>query len=199
MKNLTVALFAALLSLSCATFSPLRAKESILPINSDLGGSCTAWCVAPMKWMTAKHCFVLDAGPWRIVGVTANIIALDPDADLAMVTGPWGEPLDMASVPPNVGETVTTWGYGMSTKTLLLFKADVIAADADFFTNSPHEFIVGGANGMPGMSGGPILYKGKVVSQISGGGPAPSHAHLVGSGVAFYALAEFVKRHTRAR
>lgn len=188
---------AALLASACVTFSPSRAVDSILPMQSDAGGYCTVWAVTNNRWVTAKHCFTEDPGPWRIVGVSANVIALDPDADLAIVSGPWGSPLSIAPEPPRRGDTVTTWGYGMSTKTLLVFTALVISPDADFFSNSPHEFIIGGANGMPGMSGGPILYRGKVVSLITGGGPAPSHAHLVGSGVSYQALAAFVRRHAR--
>lgn len=194
-----VVLLIALLNVACVTFRPSQAVDSILPMLSDGGGYCTVWAVTPNRWITAKHCFTEDPGPWRIVGVTANVIALDPHADLAMVTGPWGTPLRIAPEAPARGETVTTWGYGMSTKTLLVFKAVVIATDADFFTNSPHEFIIGGANGMPGMSGGPVLYKGRAVSLITGGGPAPSPSHLVGSGVPYEALVAFVKRHVRTR
>jgi hypothetical protein len=192
-------LIAALLASACATFSPSRAADSILPMQSDAGGYCTVWAVTPNRWVTAKHCFAEDPGPWRIVGVIAHVIAVDPEADIAIVTGPWGSPLAIAAEPPARGEMVTTWGYGLSTKTLLVFKAVVISPDADYFTGASHEFIVGGANGMPGMSGGPMLYKGRVVSVITGGGPAPSHAHLVGSGVSYNALVAFVKRHVQSR
>jgi len=193
-KGLCLGCYLVVVLTACVTFRPADAAQSILPMVSE-GGACTAWAVGPDRWMTAKHCLMVYPGPWRIAGVLADPVAIDPDADLALVTGPGAPPIAVATDAPRMGATVTTWGYGLSTKPLLVFSALVVSVDAEFFTDSPHEFIVSGANGMPGMSGGPILYRGKAVSQISGGGPAPSHAHLVGSGVSFAALSAFAKRH----
>ena len=184
---------AATLALAaCASFAPARAAQSIAPMESAAGASCTAWAIAPSRWMTAKHCFTMGGvDGWAIGGTAVGVIAQDPASDSALVSGPPGTPLSLSPTEPPLGAPVSTFGYGLGKRTLLIFPA-VVSAQADPWFADP-EMILTGANGMPGMSGGPVLWRGRVVGQVSGGG-GPTHvAHLVGSAVPWAALRAFAR------
>ena len=187
------ALVAAALTLAaCATFTPAGAGRSIAVLENTAGATCTAWAIAPAKWLSAKHCFVMGGMEgWTIAGTAAVPLALDPASDVALLSGPLGTPLPLSPTEPPLGAQVTTYGYGLGKRTLLIFPTTV-SAHADPWFAEP-ELILTGANGMPGMSGGPVLWRGRVVGQVSGGG-GPTHvAHLVGSAVPWQALREFAR------
>lgn len=192
----TLAACVLVAAMACASFSLDTAPQSVMQMVG--AGSCTAWAAAPGRWITAKHCLQI-AQDWRIDGVASTPLAVSAEHDIALIAGPPGSKyLRMADAAPPIGATVSTLGYGLGKGvTLLAFPAVVLAQSSSFFGEPHGDFLVGGANGMPGMSGGPILYRGRVVSMITGGGPAPSAAHLVGSGVPWAALAAFVRAHVR--
>jgi hypothetical protein len=103
-------------------------------------------------------------------------------------------PISVASAEPPLGATILVFGYGMNRPDLLWFSGVVVAQASKFFDSSDEpQMLISGANGMPGMSGGPVTYRGRVVSQVSGGGLATSPTHLVGSGVSWGALSAFVR------
>lgn len=185
---------------ACATFPRALTPDSIQLLVGE-NGTCTAWAVAPFTFVTAKHCFIMGGTDgWSIGGTPVRVLALSPNHDIALLTGPGGaSPLRVAPKAPPIGAPVMTYGYG-STPLLLLFPAVVISPSAQYFDGevSP-EFIVGGANGRGGMSGGPILWRGFVVSMVTGGGQATHANHLVGAGVAYPALRDFVQLHVDTR
>lgn len=193
MKSIAAA-WLFLLAIACATFSLTDAHDSVRQLRSA-DGVCTAWAIAPGRWLTAKHCLEIAQG-WTIGGHEAAPLALDPQFDIALLTGPRGSAfLQVAETAPPLGVTVQTLGYGLGKDSLLSFPATVIDQESMFFGRPLGEFLVAGANGMPGMSGGPILYRGKVVSLITGGGPAASPAHLLGTGVTWASLRAFTRLH----
>jgi hypothetical protein len=178
---------------ACATFSLDTGSHSIQQMKSP-EGICTAWAVGKHRWLTARHCMEMASG-WTIAGVAADPIAADPFHDIALVSGPEGAVILIAEEPPPIGATVQTLGYGLGQADLLSFPAIVLAYESPFFRPSLPELLVSGANGMPGMSGGPILYRGRAVSMITGGGPATSAAHLLGTGVPWVHLSAFTQKY----
>jgi hypothetical protein len=191
--------FALLLSFylsACASLPRLATPDSVALINGTTG-TCTAWCAAPRVWVTAKHCLTADAGPWTLAGSTLNVLVIGEDVDVALFTGPLGAPLPLADNPPPVGAQVLTFGYGMGREPLLTFAALYAHPHSDFFDNDRGLALLTGNNGLPGLSGAPVMYKGRVVGQISGGGQPTHYTHLIGTAVPLDALRAFIRRHIR--
>jgi len=187
-------LIALVLAVACVTLTPERTAPSIRSLTTE-AGVCTAWSAGKAQWITAGHCVALGGG--SIDTTRANVLAVDSH-DVALVSGPVAPALSVAKTAPPIGATVDTYGYAAGTSVLLLFRGTVMQNSAILFSNDQSaEMLIGGANGMPGMSGGPILYRGAVVSVITGGGTATSPAHLIGGGVPWDALAAFVQAHVK--
>ena len=186
-------------AVSCATFHPSQVQESITPLILQGREVCTAWSGAPGKWITAAHCTTAEE-PLAFRDATRSTVLLrDVVQDLALLTGPVAPALRLASAHPRLGDPLYVYGYGMGKGVLILLPGVYIHPGSTFF-DSPagvEEMLIGGANGMPGMSGGPILSKGRVVSVMTGGGTAPSPTHLIGTGVPLRVLREFI--HTALR
>ncbi len=174
---------------ACATLSPTSVLPSIQRVHNAHGGVCTAWAVRPTQWVTAAHCtqfpLVWDDGR------PAALLDIDTVADLALLDGPAARPLPLSAAHPQFGDPVTVYGYGMGRAMVLL--AGIYNGTGPFFT-SLDEFLIGGNSGMPGMSGGPILARGRVVSIITGGGVPTGPTHMMGTGVPLTALRTFVAR-----
>jgi hypothetical protein len=197
MRKLVIAAWvAAVAAVACATLTPRNATDSIQRLqNAD--GACTAWSVGPGYWVTTKHCFVMGGWDgWEIAGGRATVIAVAPNADLAILSGPVARAIPVAELPPPLGARVMTYGYGMNQRALLWFDARIVSNGMRFFDGTiEDEMIVSGANGMPGMSGGPVIYQGEAVGVVSGGGMATMHTHLIGAAVTWRALHDFTQLH----
>jgi len=185
-------LVALVLAVACVTLTPERAAPSIRQLETQ-AGLCTAWAVGKARWISAGHCVALGGG---VIGDTpAAVLAVGP-ADISLLSGPDAPALIVATEPPPMGATVETYGYG-NHPVLLLFRGVVMQNAAVFFADDDVQMLIGGANGMPGMSGGPILYRGHVVSIVTGGGVAQGPAHLIGTGVPWESLVAFVQAHVK--
>ncbi len=181
---------------ACATFSLARAPSSIQQMQHADGGACTAWSVAPGRWVSAGHCVAEAKTGWTIGGGHADLIAVGADADVSLLSGPVAPSLVVASQPPPVGASIVAYGYGMGKRDLLLIGGMVVSNASQFFDNDAVPLMLfSGANGLPGISGGPVLYRGRVVSIITAGGTASSPAQLIGAGVAWTDLSAFVRLH----
>lgn len=193
MRRLLLTLALALpLAVGCATFRPATLVGAIRPLTGDAGGSCTAWAIGPRKWITAAHCI---GHVTTLDGVTVEWLASDRAHDIALLRGPVSARLlTLATSEPVLGDVLYVFGYGLGRPTLLVLPGSYIAAESEFFVNHRTEMLIGIANGMPGMSGGPILWKGKVISAVTGGGTPTSPAHALGTGVPWKALRAFVAR-----
>lgn len=176
---------------ACASFRPRDISPSVRPLYTSEGGSCTAWAVGPRKWITAAHC--TEHGAMRLDGAPAALLAVDTGIDLALVGGPSAHPLRLATAHPQLGDPLHVFGYGMGKGVLMLLPGVYLHGNSEFFGEG-EALLVGIANGMPGMSGGPILAGQRVVSVLTGGGTATSPAHLIGTGVPLTALRRFVIR-----
>ena len=129
---------------------------------------------------------------WTLGGAPSHVIVVDPVYDIALVSGPKARALPVADRPPPLGAEVITFGYAFSKPDLLWFRSTLVSHDSQFF-NDGAELVVTGVIGLPGMSGGAILWHGKVVSQVSGG------SAYMGSGVPYVALKAFVEEHVRPK
>lgn len=158
-------------------------------------GTCTAWAVGQEQWLTAYHCTIHGDG-W-IRGTEARRLAGDEAVDVALVTGPVSRTMRVASRAPAVGAKLTAYGYGLGRGVLLMLDGRLAADHSSFFGTTRDDLVYTQANGMPGMSGGPILSGGRVVSMVTGGGLPATFANQVGRGVPWSDLAKFVARHVR--
>lgn len=190
-----LAAFAVVVSVACATFSADRMPSSIQPMQHADGGTCTAWSAGPGLWVSAGHCAADAKTDWTIGGAKASLIAIGAHADLSLFSGPIAPVLSVASHEPPVGATITAYGYGMGKRDLLLLRGMVVSNASQFFDGDPPDMLFSGANGLPGISGGPVLYRGRVVSIITKGGTASSPTQLIGGGVTWADLSAFTRLH----
>lgn len=193
-----LAAVAVVVAVACASLTPSNARESIQPL-ANATGVCTAWSVGVGYWLTNKHCGVMAGWEgWEIGGAAAEVIAICPNADMMLLYGPVARPIPVAAEAPPPGARVMTYGY--ANKMLLWFDALVVNNAGRFFDGTVEdELILSGANGQPGMSGGPVIYRGEAVGMVSGGGLATSHSHLIGSAVTWRAIRDFVRLHVGQR
>ena len=195
--------FVGFLTAACASFPYSTATDNILQLVGG-SGTCTTWSVAPGWWLSAKHCEGYGAmSGWTIGGAEATVVASSPTADLMLLRGPVVRSIPMATMQPPLGSAVVVLGYGMGRPTLLWFTGHVVSRESAFFLSHGDDapvpqFLVSGFNGMPGMSGAPITYRGQVVSQLSGGGLPHQHTQLLSGGVLYADLMAFVRQHVRA-
>lgn len=187
------------LAVACASLRSSGDPRTTDAIRSmDTGeGNCTTWAVGPSKWITAAHCFAPT--PATIDGIIVEWITIDPVTDLALIGGPPStRHLRIASRTPRIGQRVQSYGYGLNRPLLLILSGDIISLSAGFFLERPREMILS-SNGMPGMSGGPILQRGRVVGIVTGGGNPGGFSQNIGTGVSWSTLAAFIRRTGAAR
>lgn len=182
-------ILAALTLTACATFTPYDMRPSVQPIYNAVG-SCTAWASGPSKWITAAHC--TSYGRLTFATQEADLLYVDTVADLAILSGPKARPFRVASEPPRPGDALHIFGYAIGRNVLVLMPG--IYVDTKPFFSEDTEFLLAMANGMPGMSGGPIFKGQRVVSVITGGGTATSPTQLIGTGVPFDAFRAFLSK-----
>lgn len=195
MTRTIIAAFVVLLTAACASL-PLHTM--IRPTAVADGGFCTAWAVGPTEWVTASHC--TNHGPMTIDGVATDVLLNDPEADLALLSGPAAPHWFKLGKAPQWGDTVTVLGYShqFTGKALLRFEVKVVDPDNPFYNDQSHDLIWAGANGLPGLSGGAVLNrKGQAVSAVTGGGLPQTHAQLIGAGVTWERLRAFLARAQR--
>lgn len=193
MKQLIVAL-ALTLSLACASFSPANLNSIVRPTVTEDGGICTAWAVGAREWLTASHC--TNHGAMTIDGAEAKVVRKDEGADLALLSGPEAKRWLKIGPQPKWGDQVTVLGYSheFTGKALVRFEVRIIGTDEPFYAEGTHDLVWAGANGLPGLSGGPVLKDGKAVSAVTGGGLPQTHAQLIGAGVTWEHLRAFLAR-----
>lgn len=197
MKFRLVAVVWVGVAVACATFSVERAPDSIQAMYHDGGSTCTAWSVAPGVWVSAGHCAEVPTG-WTIGGGKATVIAVADHADLSLFSGPIAPVLEVAGREPPIGAPIVVYGYGMGKRDLLMIGGLVVSNASAFFeieNDFAPKMLFSGANGLPGISGGPVLYRGRVVSVITAGGMASSPTQLIGAGVSWADLSAFTRLH----
>jgi hypothetical protein len=159
-------LYAAVVSLTLVSAWPIEKIEaSMAKFHSGTEGQCSAFSIAPGKWVTASHC--LNGGPYTLDKVhTATVTeAQEGGYGLAVLTSDLKRPALKIGDKPKRGEDVLQTGYGAGGP--LIFYEGVVVIPAITFDGAPLQFT--SALGMPGMSGGPIVNrKGRIVSVVIG-------------------------------
>ena len=204
MKRLTLILL--FLLTGCALHSPkiqpitapvsavqiVRGSVARLTLETSGGTyTCTAWSLAPRKFVTAAHCTdaleMYPDGRLMLDGRPAFILKEDDVTDLAILIADLVKPgLDIRTVVLDIGESVTAMGFGYGFTAPLLTRHTVQILN---YTISPEIYpgtiFMGGFIG--GMSGGPVFdINGDVVGVVQRG------TEQIGYGVNTATLLEFL-------
>lgn len=219
MKKLTalVLSLSLLLSSACSLHNRVRAipkaaRSPVEAIRDNIGrmtivlsgsgreiGFCTAFSVAPNKFMTAAHC-VPDAArdfmggeyavQYKVDGVRAYPLKIDKDRDLAVLLVDLVKPaVVFRETPLMLFEEVNGVGYGYGYTSYLVTDNKVMLLDFVIMIEGrqswPGTLFMGGFIG--GMSGGVVLDKQGLVVGIVQAGTAQ-----VGHGVSVATIKEFL-------
>lgn len=147
---------------------------------SQSDGHCTAWSARAGQWVSAAHC-VKSGTDWKISGEAVELIKLDKKMDLVLLRGPIVMPLEIAETDAPLGEQINLIGwparyYAKKPLVLTGFVAAVGIETNEIDTGLEiyHDLNIDHEGGGPGMSGGPIVYRGKVVGVIEAYQELPS-------------------------
>jgi hypothetical protein len=186
-------LYAAVVSMALASSWPIEKIEpSMAKFYSGTEGQCSAFSIAPGKWVTASHC--LNGGPYTLDRTHSASVteAQDGGYGLAVLTSDLKRPGLKLGDKPKRGEDVLQTGYGAGGP--LLFFEGVVVIPAITFDGAPLQFT--SALGMPGMSGGPIVNrKGRIVSVVIGAVKPTEVPTLIAYGTRWDDLAALMRRH----
>jgi V8-like Glu-specific endopeptidase len=155
-------------------------------------GQCSAFSIAPGKWVTAAHC--LDGGPYTL---NKTHIATLTEASfgmygLAVLTSDLKRPAFKMGDKPKRGEDILQTGYGGGGP--LIFYEGVVVIPAITFDGAPLQFT--SAPGMPGMSGGPVVNrKGRIVSVVIGAVKPTEVPTLIAYGTRWEDLRDLLRRY----
>jgi hypothetical protein len=178
------------------------AKSIVKLTGTDKSGertyfSCTAFAIAPRKFMTAAHCtpgkvtdFMQNEYPvtLRIGFLEAFVIEMDERVDLAVIMADLVRPaLPFRSEPLVLGENVIGVGHGYGFRDPQFTKHTVQSLN---YTPDPEELVPGTWFLNPfigGMSGGPIVdMQGQVVGVVQASSP------ILAYGVSVKTILEFL-------
>ena len=191
--------FLALCLLLLMFFSPVEARQPFDSIRQlqdvheggIVHGLCTTWAtrldnMVGTVWVTAAHCFEgVDLKTLLIGGQKATLIKLDPDLDLALLSGPSAPGLRVGfGETPDAGTEITIVGFPRSTVPLMtkgIISNPVL---------SPGQSAYDSASG-PGGSGSPVMVKGYVVVGVVQFGPCEGVCPIEG-GASLRSLRDFL-------
>lgn len=157
---------------------------------------CTAFLISVKRkhWLTASHCVVGD-GPHYITSRPATVV-MDERTETGIAV------LETASVPPDAkgltlgtepkrGDAVLHLGFGGDAPTVIMFDGLFIHRHLPL-NETALQF--NSAQGMPGMSGGPIVNrKGHVVGMVVGGFQPTAVPTLMSFSPTYEALAKIMR------
>jgi hypothetical protein len=189
---MTHLLYVAVVSLALAVNWPIEKIEASMAKLIAADGQCSAFSIAPGKWITAAHC--LNGGPYLLDKVhVATVTEAQPGAyGLAVLTSNLKRPALKVGDRPKRGDDVLQTGYGGGGP--LIFFEGVVVIPAVTFDGAPLQFT--SALGMPGMSGGPVVNrKGRVVSVVIGAVQPTPVPTLIAYGTQWDDLSALVRRH----
>ena len=179
MKRLLISLIItlALLVNPLPLLSDIRSIQRLIIRIDDIAGDgfCTTFSINREKgyWVTAAHCTGLEmpeAWHYIISGQVATPIKIDRSMDLAILVGPKAGSLWLQPIAPKGGELINIVGYLDGSPFLSVLEGSLANPDSivlpdwwvhnAIFETSPLDF--------RGVSGGPIMLDGKVISVMQG-------------------------------
>ena len=146
--------------------------DSVVLVYND-GGHGSGVIVAPNAVLTAKHVAVHDnltvrANDGTEYAVTEVVLDTNSDAALLLIDGTFSEPaLEVSCLIPSVGASIMCIGtpYEVILQNCVLHgrivKTGVDAEDGE------NDLLILDAHIGPGCSGGPVVYRGKVVGIVT--------------------------------
>ena len=171
--SLAILAFLAAPTSAKSTFQSFWLKR-VLPITSITRQHpvCTAFSVNESKgyWMTAAHCLAVGEDG-QLDGQALEVLAADPEIDLAVLTGPRRPAFQLATTAPEIGDDVVVIGYAFGSRSPLVLFGRMSNPAANVYegvTLSVVDLTSGG-----GASGGPTIdASGRVfcVHQLGNGG-----------------------------
>lgn len=173
-------LLTALMLLALACSSAGNTIEDALKSIAYLGGTdghCSAFSVAPHKWMSAGHCTALTTP--TIAGQPAKVVKSDVDGDMAIFEGPDAPVLRMTTREPRLGEKVFIGGFPLDYPGPLglVFFGQVQAVRVnpapEVFKDDVNLFDLGFG---PGDSGAPIMRGDRVTGMLTAGRTFPGNS-----------------------
>jgi S1-C subfamily serine protease len=186
-------LYIAVLSATLAASWPIdKIEPSLAKFYGGAEGQCSAFSIAPGKWVTAAHC--LNGGPYTLNRLhIATVTEAQPgNYGLAVLTSDFTAPALKLGDRPKRGEDVLQTGFGGGGP--LIFFEGVVVIPAVTFDGAPLQFT--SALGMPGMSGGPVVNrKGRIVSVVIGAVQPTPVPTLLAYGTRWDDLATLMRRY----
>jgi hypothetical protein len=187
-------LYAAITSFTLVTAWPIDKIEPSMAKLHTGNGQCSAFSIAPGKWVTASHC--LDGGPYLLERVHPATLT---EAEfgmygLAVLTSDLKRPALRLGDKPKRGEDILQTGYGGGGP-LIAFAGVALLSDVAF-DGAVLQFT--SALGMPGMSGGPVVNrKGRVVSVVIGAVQPTPVPTLIGYGSRWEDVRTLLERYAK--
>jgi hypothetical protein len=185
-------LYVAAVSLTLTANWPIDKIEPSLAKLLTGNGQCSAFSIAPGKWVTASHC--MDGGPYSLNKThIATVTEVQPGMyGLAVLTSDLKRPGLKLADKPKRGEDILQTGYGGGGP--LIFYEGVVVIPTITFDGAPLQFT--SALGMPGMSGGAIVNrKGRIVSVVIGAVKPTEVPTLIAYGTRWEDLRDLFRRY----
>jgi S1-C subfamily serine protease len=159
-------------TLSASPQPPLDTPEAILIGCANGNGMSfgTAWRADKGTIVTAAHvigsgrCYA--RGPGRLA-LPLEVLTVDGALDLATLKFPSNDPalkIDCGKV--KAGRRYFAIGYALG---IYRMKSEVVATGEIFNHPAQRGMAVFRGNAIPGMSGGPVMYRGKVIAIVNAG------------------------------
>jgi V8-like Glu-specific endopeptidase len=168
---ITVLVLATLASYTPPTQSATLSSIQPLFLNGEI--KCTAFSVNKRErlWVTAAHCTLVEDTKTFSIGAPQNLVTVvrrDERFDLALLQG--GLPaaaMELAEHAPSAGTEVYTEGYPIGMNRSLQFFGHV-SSPRYIFPEEDFEVMALDVQGLPGISGAPVLWRSRVVGVFAG-------------------------------
>jgi len=197
---------AAVVLLATTTFGCKDLLASLGYLQNADGSACSTTAITAYKVITAAHCVVDETGMTRVDGYTMLLsevqdreLPSDQRYGLAVYRAdrPLFHPVELAIEAPVPGSLSVQIGFGLGAPEPWLFGGLVSQPVMVHPTaNPPANVMFFTANGLMGMSGGPVLDKdGRLISIVLGGFDPRTPLQNIGYGVPYERLKAFYLKH----
>lgn len=166
------------------THLPLKSVQALQSAGRTF---CTAFAVAPERWMSAGHCGAYALELWEsgkdvmLMGVPATAVQIDTDYDIAVFTvAVVAPPIRLADRAPEVGDEIAIAGFPWGVPKLVTTWGRVSARRMPVYHPTYDAIMLSDVLDIttsPGNSGSPVFNaKGELISLLWGGFTSSAHA-----------------------